>query len=712
MVKEINKKKKKSKKIPKIFRKKIKIKKWKKKILKSIHIPSDRKWLEERFELLDDKMVLKKDLPKEDLKKLKTLGKSIKKNKGAVTKWKAMILLTLAALVLIFNFFFKNVLIKKGIEAGIESVFQASGLVQNPQLSLNKGSFTLDSLSIQNKDNPGRNLIELGNTALRINMPELGKNRYHIEEITFEGVQFNSSRDSADLQRAQGGDSKESSPLLEIPSLEDGKEQILALIEEQKSNLKTLQYIDTAEKELDDFTERWTETFNETKSGVESSVNDVSALGKKGIPPISSVSDAQKALKEYQAYYDDLEKQKKELENLNRQFNEEKEQILSLRTELESLIQDDITYLKDLLQLPDREEVKDFVSDKIKEILMERFQDYYEKAMIVMPYYEKWKASQDGKEEEIKKETKRLAGRYIPFPTAELPRFLIKNIKLNGGDQFSGLFNADLTGISSEPDKLDDPILLISEWANEKTSIDLGGFLDLKKDAPQLFNVDFESPANPTELKEGLSALGIDSAKADMSFKGNSIPHPEKDGVLVNLDMDFDNLDISIPDKDDITSRLVNETIQEIKEFLVSAQIHIDKNGIQEIQVKSDVDKIIKEKLGEMLKSLPSEGAEELEVYLRDMVSEELLKSDKMSGQLDALEMESLAQIKSIEDLEAQVKEYENKVKDKGDALLNEAEAKAKAEADAAKKAAEEKARIEADKLKEQAADKLKLPGF
>ncbi|MBF9018761.1 MULTISPECIES: hypothetical protein [unclassified Oceanispirochaeta] len=727
---------KKTNKVPKIFRKKIKIKKWEKKILKSIHIPSDRKWIVEHFELIEDRMVLKKDLPKDDLKKLKVLGKSIKKNKGAVTKWKAMILLFLAAVTLIFNSFFKNVLIKKGIEVGIESLFQASGNVQNPDLSLNKGSFTLDALSVQNKDKPGRNLFELGNTALRINMPELSRNRYHIEEISFEGVQFNSSSDLALQPESSAGDSKEGSSLMDIPDLEQSKEQILALIEEQKANLKTLQYIDTANKELDEFTERWTDTFNGTKGKVEDSVTEITALGKKGIPPITSINDARDVLDEYQGYYKGLEDQKKELEGLNRQFNEEKDHILSLKDEIEALIQGDIDYLKDLLQLPDRDEVRDFISDKIKEMLIERFQDYYDKAMLVMPYYEKWKNSQDGKVEE-KKETKRLAGRYIPFPTADQPRFLIKNIKLNGGDGFSGLFHANVSGISSEPDKLDDPILLTADWGDGKTSIDLEGFLDLKEGAPQLFNVNFNSPANPAVFKNGIPALGIDSARAKMTYHGNGIPHPDKEGVLVSLDMDFRDLEISLPDNDDIGTRLIKETVQEIKEFLVSAEIHIDNNGIQNIRVNSDVDKIIKEKLGDLLKRLPAEGAEELESYLRELVSKELLDSNGLTEKLDALGLESLSQIRSIEDLEAQVKEYENKIRNQGDALLKDVEdkaraeaeklkaeadaakkaaeekaaaaaAKAKAEADAAKKAAEEKAKQEAEK----AAGNLKLPGF
>ncbi|MDC7235182.1 MAG: hypothetical protein PQJ58_18255 [Spirochaetales bacterium] len=728
---------KKNKKVPKVFRKKIKPKKWKKKILKNIHIPSDKKWIEERFELMDDRMVIKQDLPKEDLKKLKALGKSIKKNKGTVTKWKALILLAIAVLAFLFNYLFKNVLIKKGIETGIESIFEAAGFIENPDLSLSKGSFTFDSLSIQNKDKPDRNLITFGNTAIRINMPELSRNRYHIEEITLQGMQLNSSRTSGDLIDSRGEGSEDSgTPLIDIPDMEEGKEQVLALIEEHKSNLKSLQYIDTANQELEAFTQRWTQTFETTRTGVEDSIKEIKDLGSRGVPSVSSLEDARGVVDEYRGYSDSLLDQKKELESLNAQFNEEKERLLSMKEEVENLIQDDIDYLGTLLQLPGREDVQNFISDKVKEILMTRFQDYYDKAMLVMPYYEKWNASRSGAEEN-EGGAKRLAGSYIPFPTAEQPRFLIKKIDLSGGDNYSGFFNALVSGITSEPDKLEEPVLLTSAWDNGEARMSLDGFLDLKEDASQLFDISFSSPANPADFGDTLSALGIESAGARLSYTGKSIPHPDEEGVLVSLDMDFADLQITLPDKDDITTRLLRETVAEIKEFMVNAEVHIDSNGIQGLRVQSDADKIIKEKLGDLLKDLPSQGAAELEKYIRELVASELKGSEKINEALDQLGLESLSQIRSIEDLEAQVKAYEDEARSRGEDLLKEAEDRAraeaeklKAEAEAARKEAEAKAAAEAAKAKAEAeaaaaaaqkaaeekakeeASKIKLPGF
>ncbi|MDA3812417.1 MAG: hypothetical protein PF518_19035, partial [Spirochaetaceae bacterium] len=136
-------------KIPKIFTKQYSPKALNKKILKRIHIPKDRKMISDLFVENDKgKMVLKEDLPQDISAKLKGLSKSIKKNKGLVTKWKAVFVLILISLILIFNFFFKDQLIKKAAESGLEYVFQGDVDLVKPHLSLFKGSITYESLTI------------------------------------------------------------------------------------------------------------------------------------------------------------------------------------------------------------------------------------------------------------------------------------------------------------------------------------------------------------------------------------------------------------------------------------------------------------------------------------------------------------------------------------------------------------------------------------
>jgi uncharacterized protein (TIGR03545 family) len=718
-------------KTPKLFRKKFKLKKWKK-LLKQIHIPSDRKMVEELFELQNDRMVIQEDISKEILKKLKPLAKSIKKNKGMVTKWKGLILLVLAGSILIFTFFFKNMLIEKGLEMSLEKIFQADVDVITPRFSLFKGEFSIQGLTVQDKDSPGKNLFETGPTSLSINIPELTRNRFRIETMILEDFQMNSSRES-DFMEETPAESEGSKSMVDLSGLTDMTDdptgQIKALIEEQKGNLKTLNFIDGAENDLDEFTAKWETEFKNSREEIEEFTSKYSNIRQQSLPSITNLEEGKDLITEYEGYYDEIQNKRDEIAALQKKFQQEKENLLNYKSEIEGLIQEDLAYLEGLLVLPGRNEMKDFVSDKIKEILMQRFQGYYDKAMKIMPYYEQYKENQK-ENAPAKVETKRLAGRTVLFPSPDSPKFLIETIDLSGGDDYSGYFSMNITGISSEPENWPDPVRLSSQWDSDSLDMSLQGFIDLKENAQELFHFTFDSPDNPISWIEGIPELAVESTHAQLSYLGSSYPLPEEKGIVVSLDMDFSEIEIQKGDQDTIIAKVLDETIQEIQEFIVTAELHITEKGIQSIDVKSDLDNILKSRLGDLLKDLPQQGVEELETVLRDMISENLLASDKVNETLENLNIDSLEQLNSLDDLKNQIKAVEDQAKGQTEALLKEYEDQARAEADRllaeaeqkkkeaeaaaeaekkkAEAEAEAKAKAEAEKLK----DSIKIPGF
>jgi len=739
----------KDKKIPGIFKRKLKEKKWKKKIIRNIHIPSDRQMVENLYEPRDGRMVLNPEIPDEIIKKLKPLSKAIKKNKGMVTRWKAFILLAVAGSILIFTFFFKNKVLETVIESSLEKVFQAQVDVVNPRFSLFKGEFGFESLTIQDKKEPGRNLIETGSSNLSISIPELTRNRFRIKKMILEDVQLNTSResDTLDVKHEDSGSSKPS--LLDLSSLKDLTDdpttRIESLIEEQKENLQTFKMIEGASKDLDEFTTRWKKTFGDSQNEISQLTKKYSGIANQGIPSITSIDDGKALVKKYEGYYKEISAEKDRVINLQNQFQNEKDRILNYRNNIEDVIGKDLEYLSGLITLPQQKEMQNFVSDKIKEILQKRFNAYYTKAMKLMPLYEKFKDQEKKKEE--KKVSLRYPGRFILYPSPDRPRFLIEEARLSGGDDNSGFFNLGITGITSEPEKWSEPVKLDSQWKKNGTSMTLDGILNLKDQAPELFNIQFESPENPVSWKEGIPVLGIDSAKAELSYKGTGLSRLETKGVTVNLDLDFSDIEIKTSGKDDILSQTVTDTLNRIKDFMVTATVQITKEGIQSVKVDSEIDKILKQRLGDLIKDLPQQGADKLETYLRKMISERMLGIDGVKNTLNALNLESLDQIRSMEDLQSAVKKLEDQAQGQAAALVKglqdkaeaeaerikaeaaaeaerikaeaaaeaarkkaEAEAQAKKEAERIKKEAEEKARLEAEKLKSQ--NPIKIPGF
>ncbi len=704
------------KKLPKIFRKELKEKKWKKKILKNIHIPSDKSLLEELYELKEGKMAIRRELTKEESKKLKTLAKAVRKNRGMVTKWKLFILLAIAAAVAVFNIFFKNMLAERALEKGLADAFEASADVDDLKISLSKGELSLEGLRVQNKKDPERNLFQTGHTALKISIPELTRGRYHIEEMTLEGLRFNSGRDSADLPPGmESGGAKE--PLIDLSAYTDDPAAAAEkILKENRNNLKSLQFIASAEEDLKEFTESWQNRLDESDGETRAFIARYEEILSKGLPQVSSIEEGQSLYNEYNAYYNEVRDKREEVEELADQFETDRAALKTIREEAESLIKEDLASLQNLMQLPGQDDVRSFVSDKIKESLMQRFSSYYETVQKVMPYYEKWQAAQP---EEEKNTVSRMTGQTIRFPSPMSPGFLLKKAHLDGGDGNSGFFNADISGLTSEPEKWAEPVLLSSGWKRDESSVSSEGFLNLKEEAEELFRLDFSSPGHPLPSDIAFPDLGIDKADALLDYSGTARPHPDEEGVLVSLDMDFSQIRLSVEDADDPVSAIVLSTLENIEDFLVEAEVHIDDKGIRGLKIDSPVDRILIDSLEGFLDELPAAGAQMLKPLLTEMIEEELGASDALEDAADTLGISSMEQLKDMEALENRVKDYRdelgNKARAEADALKAEAEAEAarlQAEAERKAKEEEEKAKAEAQKKLEEEAKKIKIPGF
>ena len=188
----------KSVKLPKMFRKPIPKKRFEKKILRRIYLAKERDFLLSLAKQDEqERYVISGELSKAEAKHLATLAKSIRKNRGLVTGWKAAILAVIIGSLLVFNFLFKDRLAEAGMEAALENVFRARAEAEGVHLSLFRGSLSFESLSVADRDKPMENLFELSRSELRVNIWELLKKRLVIERAVCSGIRLGTPRDSS-----------------------------------------------------------------------------------------------------------------------------------------------------------------------------------------------------------------------------------------------------------------------------------------------------------------------------------------------------------------------------------------------------------------------------------------------------------------------------------------------------------------------------------
>ena len=75
---------------------------------------------------------------------------------------KVSLIAVLVAAVLVFNFAFKNRLLERALERGLEAVFSARAEVGELDFRIFSGRLFFAHLSVADKQQPLRNLFELG----------------------------------------------------------------------------------------------------------------------------------------------------------------------------------------------------------------------------------------------------------------------------------------------------------------------------------------------------------------------------------------------------------------------------------------------------------------------------------------------------------------------------------------------------------------------
>ncbi len=729
---------KKQKKNPKLFRKKYSPKKFRKKILKRIHIPKDRELVESLF-LPDEKgkLQIRVDIPEETRKKLEGLAKSIKKNKGMVSTWKAVILLVLVGGALVFNLFFKDKALKSLLEMGMERVFQAESTIENPQLSLLKGIFSYDSLQIADSKDLSRNLIETGSAAFRLNMAELTRKRVHIEETSLRDFQWDTKREipAGELQDQPGSepdsDTSGSRDLMDTLALTPEEMDYEALLDSQKENLKSLNLINEGNREVEEFQERWTQRFVKKKEEIQALRDDVETLKSLDIQGVRSLEEGRDMLDQINSFYPRIEETTDSLKTMRREFLDEKDHIVGLYGDIQSSIESDIDYLKSLLDFSGGD-VRSLASQTAEKYIRNRWNDYYEKGLKALEVYERFQSMRSAKAEETEEKAIQRGGRVIPFPSPDLPTVLVRQISLSGGTDDSGILNSEILSLTDDPDKLDTPSTFTADWKKDNSSLQLAGYFDARTEAEEAFRMNIQSPGNHLELKEGVPAIQIDSVESEADITGVSYSI-ESEGIMTELDIQLSSLEIRQSNSEGFLAEAVAEVMSGIQEVSLKAEILVSRKGIEEVKVKTDLDNILADSIGEYLKGLGDQVDEMIREYLAEYLKPYLEENELLNSTMDRLGVESLDQLSSMDAIEDLVDSQKKVLTDKTDAILAEAD---RLKAEAERRAREEAARLqaEADRLKaeaeaeaarqqaeaerraqeeaEKAAEKLKIPGF
>ena len=503
------------KKLPKLLRKKYSQKKFERKILKRIYIPRDKEFIKSYFIPLEGSkkpcVMIPNDrvFTKQELVRLKTLSKEIRKQKGRVKLIPLVAVVGVMVAMLSAVLIFKDPLIKKGLQSVMQSMFGAKVDIAYLHLGILDSNFTIKGLEVANRNDTMKNLFEIGGLTVDFDLIELLKKRFVSDEMSVTDVRVNTERETdGALPEDFKGDSRFDKIKGQVTSFTLAKTEVLknsvadifseynpeTLLNNFYSQLSTPQLVEEIEKEMNVLISSWQPVPDELKA----SVNKVIAEGQTMInfdwnSIQSDPTQIRSAIATLKSVTDSATSLYKESEETMNMLQRDVKQVQTMTNNVQKAITADFNLISKEVNKITSFSIKDdgmnMLTASFEKIIADLFGKYYPAFQEVLVYVQDLSAKSAAKKEaEAEKESEkvaiqRYAGRTIEYRKDNIPAFLIKKMHGSGADG-SLTLSLDVNDISSDMTKWGKPTTISGMVGHGQMSDSFHGSLDLRDNRP------------------------------------------------------------------------------------------------------------------------------------------------------------------------------------------------------------------------------------
>lgn len=667
-----------AKKPPKLFSKHYKELLFNKKILYRTFTEQDREYLLSVFHKDEENVYsIKKDLSKDDIKQLKAIAKSIKKNTGVVAKGKLIVFLVIAGSLSLFYFLFKDTLLRDALQTSLVSIFQAKSDVAGVSFDIFDAKITLSSCVVGDSTKPFRNLVQLGKTEVDLNMTELLKGKFVVTNIECQDIQFGTERtDSAHLDGyTPPGDQEDTEEDKEEFALDIKGVDTDAIISEQLENLESPGKIEEINNNITELTTRWAETAETHKDDIDELSKSVKAVKKIDINGIKTPQDVQEAYSTVETVTTNLEKLRKSINKSRKELGNDIDKVKEEVTLISESIENDYTFLLSFVKTPDKG-VKKIFSSIAEGFLKENLGDFYSYGMKGIDVIKNLDMEKKGTG---KKGEKKIdipgKGYKLQFPGNTYPNFLIENATFSIGDTASSsFFKIRTENISSAPELTGKPAFVNVLYKEGTRDIAFDGFIDIRKASEEVLSLSFSITGYPLDVEKGLGLLGINRLTADVAFSTAFLVAKENK-TSGNLSVSMDNIALDLIDETNEISKNIFQILTTAENVYIDAGYSIGEDGSIQLTAASNIDELIANRVGELIEELFEEAKarlkQELESHLESLLKENKILyaafkdiSDLLDG--NSTDIKGFTSIinKKYKEIEARVEEIKKEMED------------------------------------------------
>lgn len=647
-------------KIPSIYDDVFTEKKLEKKILSKIYVPKDKEFILSLYKKSEEDGLfsLKDDLnlSKADIKRLKTIKKQIKKQKGRIKIIPMFI--TAGIIMALFSVLIacKDPIIKAVVVNVVESIAGAKCDIENLTVKFFDSRIDVKNIAIANKDEPMTNLVELSDISIDFDLVQLLKGRFVMDLVQAEGIQVGTARlTSGELPQKEKKEKeaviKETDPLTkeeleqkitqtlkEQTGLDVSKEGITTML--SKINPQTMingfydqmqspKVLKDLEPQTQSIVNSWNVTSKEISTNVNAFTSKAQVLITTDINNIKDINQLRALFDSLTTIKDEANNMKTSMEKATNQLKTDAETIKNIATSVQNAIQNDMNLVNNeitkISNLNFENAVRLF-SGELDGPAIDLAKKYIPIAKEILAKVEEFQKSGSKIKKQEKQETKetwRASGRTIEYRKDNIPDVLIRTVKLSGFDAKSNMsLRGTLNNISNDCDKLNKPVDL--ELVLNRNSVDtekLNAVLDLR--------------TNRTEkaFTAALSGTGYSVNNLTIPNMQDAIGIPNLSGLLsidANFGLDTDasfNLDGAVklasasiniePFEPAFAHSLYTRAVETINELKLGAKMDFSPEKLMDLNIWTDIDKILSENLSKLFKEEVSNIKNQMELMAK-----------------------------------------------------------------------------------------------
>jgi uncharacterized protein (TIGR03545 family) len=512
---------------PGAFRKPLKDKTFEKRYVRFIEHPGDRDFFIGCFQRREDAYVLRGDLGKDELKKLKGLLKEIQKNRKGALKLAplAFAAMVIAAIVVFFTIF-ANPLLERAMERGLEAVFEARCDVDRFRLSLLRFRIALGGISVANRDSPMTNLFQMGRTEIRLKPQAVLRGKIYIEEVRADSIRFGTARTVSGALPDRPARPKKEKPKSDAPPLVDLRNfDAMALLNREYDKLKTPKLYDEAIAAYNATLAKWQGQVKlaRTRTGeLRAAAQPLLSLNAGSIRDVETLA---KTIDDINAMVTTTRAAANDAAQMVSGIEADIAAARNLEQSARGALSDDIKHVKSYVD-PGSGAAFAALEPSIREVLSDAAEQYLDYGLKALEVIEKLKAIPAAKpktEKPVKTPRAVFRGRDVIFPVRAYPRFYLGILASDFTlDNWNLAF--DLRGLSSDPDISGAPVTLalgLTEAGGPARQAAFTGRADFRTAAAERFSAGIEGKGFPVRLEGELAKVGISGFSGTTAFSLN-----------------------------------------------------------------------------------------------------------------------------------------------------------------------------------------------